>query len=254
MSEVLYFCYSLWQLVEHQKVPKAFQKPGVRWLYRLSEGAFPGCFGLFCSNFLTTRIFLARQFSQKVKASFVFSFYTNSSQFLSLIFLKHFSLSWVSPYMQRHKEKQWLQISGWSINPANWLDKRFCCDELQTKNTWQLFSFHCIFNFISFSVQLQLLSNLWAPHTIAWSLGHIWTCLTRPYEKIGWNIFFVLAICLHAKINVIQWFHQGYLIKYLINFWLSSYKSRTRNFPVRGLVQEDRQQYHFLFMDIFSKN
>ena len=43
------------------------------------QGNFSGCFGLFFLGFLKTRIFPDIYLSQKVKASLVFSFYTNSS-------------------------------------------------------------------------------------------------------------------------------------------------------------------------------
>ena len=50
------------------------------------QGKFSGCFGLFLLSFLKTRIFPDIYFSQKVKASLVFSFDTNFSQSQNPIF------------------------------------------------------------------------------------------------------------------------------------------------------------------------
>ena len=64
------------------------------------------------------------------------------------------------------------------------MDKTTCCDKVWIRNARKVSSFHFIFHSILFSVTLEILTSLWAPH---------------PSENLVQIFFPLLAICLHAK-------------------------------------------------------
>ena len=104
-----------------------------------------------------------------------------------------FSSSEYLPPCKERKKKRSLKISSSSINTGIYLNKKTCCvNKLSIKNTWKVSSFHFICHSIIFSVTLQLLRTLWAPHPM------------RDMFKI---VLFWLSVYMQ-KIDVIQSFHQ----------------------------------------------
>ena len=149
------------------------------------KGTFSGCFGLLFSQVSwKLEYFQIFNFNKRWKHHQCFHF-TPIPPSPKIPFPFNTFLIWVSPSMQRKKDKQWsLQIFSWSINTAIWLDKRPCCDKLQIKNAWNVSSFHFIFQSVLFS------SDNATPEK---------RMSTTPYEKIIYIFPPLLALCLHAK-------------------------------------------------------
>ena len=146
-------------------------------------------------------------------------------------------------------------MSGWSINPGIWLGKRICCDNLWTKNVYQLFLFLFIFHSMLFSVKLQLSNILWAHVELRIYLGmpeHLVTNIRlyvllswlsvqiqtnneiNSFSPIDWELLLLPAIipekgfsqiwCLYRKIHVLskindKIFKNCWKIPFLGHFW-----------------------------------
>ena len=96
------------------------------------------------------------------------------------------------------------------------MDKRTCYDKLWIKNAWKVSSFHFIFRSILFSVTLQLLRRLCAPH---------------PMENLV-DIFPFLVICLQARNKCDPVTPSGDICnKRILQSNWSTYNSRTRIYP-----------------------
>ena len=88
-------------------------------------------------------------------------------------------------------------MSGWSINPGIWLGKRISCDNLWTKNVYQLFSFLFIFHSMLISVKLQLSDILWAR-------VELWIYMGMPKHLMSYIRLNVLLFWLSVQMQTIN--------------------------------------------------
>ena len=109
-------------------------------------------------------------------------------------------------------------MSGWSLNPGIWLDKRICCNNLWT-NAYQLSSFLFIFHSMLFSVKLQLSDILWA-HV------ELWIYLGMPEHLMSYIRLDVLLFWLSVQIQTINEINSYNLIDWELLLLPSIFKEK----------------------------